>query len=121
MGRFLRSLAAQAMLYEPAVLGWALNGGLAVLLGSVFHISATQEAAVTTIVTAAVGVYTWATTRDRTVSGLTGFISTIAVAATAFGLHLSAAETGAGVALLSGVIALVLRQNVTPVAQRPAP
>jgi len=84
----------------------------------VIHISSTQEAAVTTIATALVGIYNWLMTKDHAVAGLVGFISTIAVAATAFGLHLSSAEIGAGVSILSGVLALVLRQNVSPAAAR---
>jgi hypothetical protein len=104
--------------YEPVILAWVLNGGLAVLLGNVFHISSTQEAAVTTILTALVGIFNWVMTKDHAVAGLVGFISTIAVAASAFGLHLTGAEIGAGVAILSGVLALVLRQNVSPAASR---
>lgn len=100
--------------YEPVVLAWVLNGGLAVLLGNVIGISTTQEAAVTTIATALVGIFAWFKTTPHAVSGLVGFISTIAVAAAAFGLHLSAAEIGAGAAILSGILALVLRQNVSP-------
>lgn len=102
--------------YEPVLLGWVLNGGLAVLLGNVFHISSTQEAAVTTIATAIVAIVTWFGTKDKVMSTLVGFISTIAVAASAFGLHLSSAEIGAGAAVLSGILALVFRANATPVA-----
>lgn len=108
MGNLLR--------YEPVILAWALNGGLAVLLGNLFHISSTQEAAVTTIVTGLVAVYTWFGTKPHAVSGLVGALSTIAVAAGAFGLHLSSAEIGAGAAILSGILALILRQNVSPAA-----
>ena len=102
--------------YEPVILAWVLNGGLAVLLGNVIHISSTQEAAVTTIATALVGIFAWWKTSPHAVSGLVAFISTIAVAATAFGLHLSSAEIGAGVAILTGVLALLFRQNVSPTA-----
>ena len=104
--------------YEPVLLAWVLNGGLAVLLGNLIHISSTQEAAVTTIATALAGIYGWVMTKDHAASGLVAFISTIAVAATTFGLHLSSAEIGAGAAILSGVLALVLRQNVSPAAAR---
>lgn len=100
--------------YEPVLLAWVLSGGLAVLLGNVVGISSTQEAAVTTIATALVGVFTWFRTTPHAVSGLVAFISTIAVAAGAFGLHLSSAEIGAGAAILSGILALVFRQNVSP-------
>jgi hypothetical protein len=102
--------------YEPALLSFVLSGGLAVLLGNVLHISSTQEAAVTTIATALAGVYAWWKTSPHAVGGLVAFISTITVAATAFGLHLSSAQIGAGAAVLSGVLALLFRQNVTPTA-----
>lgn len=116
MVSYLKSL----LQFEPVVLGWVLNGGLAVLLGNVVHITSTQEAAVTTIATGAVGVYAWVSTKDHAVSGLVGTLSTIAIAASAFGLHLSSPQIGAGAAILSGILALLLRQNVTPVAARPA-
>jgi hypothetical protein len=106
--------------YEPVLLAWVLNGGLAVLLGTVVHVSTTQEAAVTTIATGLVAIYTWFATKDKAVSVLVGFISTVAVAGSAFGLHLSSAEIGAGAAILSGILALVFRQNATPAAARPA-
>lgn len=102
--------------YEPVILAWALNGGLAVLLGNVFHISTTQEAAVTTIVTGLAGIYTWVMTKPRTVSALTSILATIAVAAGSFGLHLSAGETGFGVAALGLILGLIFRANVSPSA-----
>ena len=100
--------------YEPMVLAWVLDGGLAVLLGNVVHITSTQEAAVTTIATAIVAIYTAAKTKPPAVAALVGGLSTIAIAAGAFGLHLSAAEIGAGSAVLMGILALVFRQNVSP-------
>jgi hypothetical protein len=106
--------------YEPVLLGWVLNGGLAVLLGNVAHISHTQEAAVTTAATAVVAIVAWVKTTPHAAAGLVGAISTIAVAAGAFGLHLSSAEIGAGAAILSGILALLLRQNVSPAA-KPVP
>jgi hypothetical protein len=105
--------------YEPVVVGWALSGGLAVLLGEVIGISPGEEAAVTTILTGLVALYTMFRTKEFVATTFTGILTTIAVAAAAFGLHLSSQEIGAGVAVLGGVIALVLRQNVTPTALRP--
>lgn len=110
MSGFISNLAK----YEPVLLGWVLSGGLAVLLGNVFHISSTQEAAVTTIATALAGIYAWVETQDKGLSTLVAFISTVAVAAGSFGLHLSSAEIGAGAAILSGIIALVFRVQATP-------
>lgn len=106
--------------YEPVVLAWVLNGGLAVLLGNVVHISSTQEAAVTTIATGLVAAFMALKTHPVAVSGLVGALSTIAVAAGAFGLHLTAPEIGAGAAILSGILGLVFRANVSPKTAPPA-
>ena len=103
--------------YNPVILAWALNGGLAVLLGNLVGISPTQEAAVTVILTGLVAIFTMVMTKEFVVSSFTGILTTIAVAAAAFGLHLSSAEIGAGVALIGGVLALMLRQNLTPAAR----
>lgn len=114
---FLSNLEPDFVKYEPVVVAWAVNGGFAVLLGDVAHISTTQEAAVTTILTGAVAIYTAIKTDNFTVSGFTGALSTVLVAAGAFGLHLSSQEIGVGVAVIAGILGLVLRQNVSPKAQ----
>jgi hypothetical protein len=54
--------------------------------------------------------------RPAKVPVITGAASTIAVAAGAFGLHLAPAALATGVTVLSAVLALVFRQNITPVA-----
>jgi hypothetical protein len=113
---FFTNLEPDFVKYEPVIVAWAVNGGLAVLLGNVVGISHTQEAAVTTIATGLVAIYTAIKTDNFTVSGFTGVVTTIAVAAAAFGLHLSSQEIGAGAAVLSGVLGLILRQNVSPAA-----
>ena len=113
---FLSNIEPDFVKYEPVIVAWAVNGGLAVLLGNVVGISHTQEAAVTTIATGLVAIYTAIKTDNFTVSGFTGALTTIAVAAAAFGLHLSAQEMGAGIAVISGVLGLILRQNVSPAA-----
>lgn len=121
LGDQLPDVIAEIRDYEPVIVSWALSGGLAVLLGVVFHISPVQEAAVTTILTGLVAVYTMVKTREFVVSAFTGVLTTIAVAAAAFGLHLSSQQIGVGVAVIGGVVALGLRQNVTPKAARPLP
>lgn len=113
---FLSNIEPDFVKYEPVIVAWALNGGLAVLLGNVVGISPTQEAAVTTIVTGAVAIYTAIKTDNFTVSGFTGVLSTVLVAAAAFGLHLSSQEIGVGVAVIAGILGLILRQNVSPAA-----
>jgi hypothetical protein len=106
--------------YEPVILAWALNGGLAVLLGDLFHITTTQEAAVTTIATGLVAVFTALHTKPFAVTAFTGALTTIAVAGAAFGLHLPAQDIGVGVAILASIAGLGLRANVSPVAVKPA-
>lgn len=105
--------------YEPALAAFAVNGGLALVLGSLVHISSFQEAAVTTIATAVVSVYTAVRTRKVSVSVLTGALTTALVAAGAFGLHWSAQEIGTATAVGSVVVGLLLRQNVSPAASVP--
>lgn len=110
----LKQLARDWNAAEPVMLAWALNGGLAVLLGTVSGISPAQEAAVTTIVTAAAGIFTVVRTKETAATSLTGTLATIAVAGGAFGLHLSSAQIGTGTAALGLVLALALRANVSP-------
>jgi hypothetical protein len=116
----MSGIIAEVKDYEPVIVAWALSGGLAVLLGDVIHISSVQEAAVTTILTGLVALYTMVKTKEFTVTTFTGILTTIAVASAAFGLHLSSQQIGVGVAVIGGIIGLVLRQNVTPKTPRPA-
>ena len=105
---------------EPAVAAWAANGGLALILGYVAHLSSVQEAAVTTIATALAAVFTAFRARPVAVSVLTGAIATAVTASAAFGLHLPAEVIAASVSLLSAVLGLVFRQNLTPKVNVPA-
>lgn len=108
------SLLVDLHRYEPVLLAWMTSGGLAVLCGMLLHVSTTQEAAITTIATGLVGIYSWWRTKEKSATALVALVTTVGVAAGAFGLHLSAAEIGAAAAVLSGVLGLILRQNVTP-------
>lgn len=111
--------------YEPAVIAWAATGGLAALVAFVFHTTDTQTAAITTICAGLATIVTAVQARPVAVPLITGAVSTIAVAVGAFGLHASSAEIASGVTVLSGILALILRQNVTPAAtlaaQKPVP
>jgi hypothetical protein len=100
--------------YEPAVWLYALNAGVALLVAYGLPMSHGQVAAVTTIATAVLTVVTALMTRPIDVSALTAAVGTGLAAAAAFGLHLSADMVGTTVAALSIVLALVLRQNVSP-------
>lgn len=111
---FIDNITPDFVRYEPVIVAWALNGGLAILLGNLVGISPAQEAAVTTIITAAAAIFTMIKTDNFTVSGFTTTLTTVIVAAGAFGLHLSAGETGFGVGIISAVLSLVLRANVSP-------
>jgi hypothetical protein len=106
--------------YEPVIVAWALNGGLAVLLGDVVHLTSVQTAAVTTIATGVVAIFTALHTKPFAATAFTGALTTILVAGAAFGLHLPATDIGVGVAVLASVAGLGLRANVSPVAE-PAP
>ena len=113
----LRTLAA----YEPAVLAWAASGGLAVVLAFLFHLSHTQEAAVTTIAAALATVYVAARARPVEGPAVIGALVTAVTAAAAFGLHVPVRDISVGEAVVSAVMALMFRANLTPAAAaRPA-
>jgi hypothetical protein len=100
--------------FEPAVWLYALNAGVALLVAFGLPLSQGQVAAVTTIATAVLTVVAAAMTRPVVVSTITAAVASLLTAAAAFGLHLSANQTGAVVTALSIALALLLRQNVTP-------
>ena len=100
--------------YEPAVLLYALNAGVALLVAFGFDLTQAQVAAVTTIATAVLTIVAAVMTRPVVVSTVTAAVASLLTAAAAFGLHLSANQTGAVVTALSIGLALLLRQNVTP-------
>lgn len=89
--------------YEPAVLLYALNALVALLVAFGLDLSQVQVAAVTTIATALLTIAAAVFTRPVVVSTVTAALASLLTAAAAFGLHLSANQTGA-----------VLRQNVSP-------
>ena len=103
---------------EPAVILYAASAVLTAVITFGCRATPGQAAAVATIATAAVTIITALTTRPVTIPVVTGAVATIATAAGAFGLHLTTDQIGAAVPVLSIILALVLRQNVTPVAGR---
>jgi hypothetical protein len=102
--------------YEPAILAWLANGGVAALAAFVLHFTHTQEAATVTVLTALAAIFTAIQARPVNVSVLTGALTVIATAAAAFGLHLPPAEIASGVSIVSTVLALMFRANLTPKA-----
>ena len=101
---------------ESAVLLYSLSA--AVTAWGAFGLRATphQVAAISLIGTALVTGITAFATRPVSIPVVTGALTAIATASGAFGLHLSAAQIGAAMPVLSIVLALVLRQAITPVA-----
>ena len=107
--------------WEPAVYLYALNAAVALAVAFGLPLTDTQTAAVTTIVTAVLGGVAAFLTRPVEVSAATGALATALTAASALGLHLPAGATGTVATGLSAVLALLLRQHVTPAAAMPPP
>jgi hypothetical protein len=107
--------------FEPAMLVYCVNAVVALLVAYGLHLTDTQTGAVTTLATVAVTIWTAWMTRPVAVPIITGAVGTALAAVAAFGLDLSADQIGATVTGLSIVLALLLRQNVTPAAAVAAP
>lgn len=106
---------------EPAIILYVVNAVVA-FLATIPAIGLTEESSawVMTIASGVVALVVAFATRPFVVSLLTGAVQTILTGLAAFGLPLTEQMTGAFVILLSGVLGLVLRSNVTPAAD-PAP
>lgn len=102
------------LVYEPAVVAWAVNGGIATVLAFLLNLDGTETAAVTTITTALAALVTAVMARPVAVSIVTGALATIAEAAAAFGLNLPPTVVGAITAVASAVLGLLFRQSLTP-------
>jgi hypothetical protein len=101
--------------YEPAVILYAINAAVALLVAYGLDLTQDQVSAVSVIATAGLAIATAALTRPMVVSTITGAVGTALAAVAAFGLELSAEQIGATVTALSIVLALLLRSNVSPV------
>ncbi|HEY9412503.1 MAG TPA: hypothetical protein VIP77_23210 [Jiangellaceae bacterium] len=100
--------------YEPATILYGVNAAVALLVAYGLDLSKDQVSAITLIATALLTVATAVMTRPVVVSSVTAAVGTCLSAVAAFGLHLSADQIGASVTALSIVLALLLRQNVSP-------
>ncbi|GAA3957679.1 hypothetical protein GCM10023085_45220 [Actinomadura viridis] len=100
--------------YEPAVIAYAVNAAVALLVAYGLDLSQDQVSAVSVINTAILAAVAAAMTRPVVVSTITGAAATVLAAVAAFGLELSTEQIGATVTALSIVLALLLRQNVSP-------
>lgn len=101
---------------EPNEVLYCLNALLAMLVAWGVQATPTQTGAILTIATAVITIITTAMTRPVQIALITGAATTVLTAAATFGFHLSTAQISTGVTVLSIVLALLLRQNVTPVA-----
>ncbi|MEV4000985.1 hypothetical protein [Actinomadura sp. NPDC049753] len=99
---------------EPAVIAYAVNAVVALLVSYGLPLSQGQVEAVTVITTALTAAVAAITTRPIVVSGITGALATIMAALAAFNWHFTADQISNTVAVASIVLALLLRQNVSP-------
>lgn len=99
---------------EPAVILYAVNSLVALLVAYGLNLSQVQTAAISTVTTGVLAAVVAVMTRPFVVSALTGAVSTVMAAVAGFGLEFSADQIGATVTALSIVLALVLRMNVSP-------
>jgi hypothetical protein len=100
--------------YEPAVILYAINSAVALVVAYGVDLTKGQVGAITLIATAALTAATALMTRPIVVSTITGAIGTALAAVAAFGLNLTADQIGATVTALSIALALLLRQAVSP-------
>lgn len=106
--------------YEPAVILYAINSAVALVVSFGLPLSGEQVGAITVISTAVLTVWVAIYTRPIVVSVITGAVGTALVAVGAFGFELSGDQQGAVTTALSVVLSLLLRQAVSPVAALPA-
>lgn len=99
---------------EPAVIAYAANALVSLLVAYGLDLSQVQTAAIATVTTGILAAVVAVMTRPVVVSALTGAVSTVMAAVAGFGLHFTADQIGATVTVLSIVLALVLRANVSP-------
>lgn len=101
---------------EPAVLAYAISAAITAWAAFGFRAPPHDVADVSLIATALVTIVTALATTPRPVPVITGAIVELLTTAGAFGLHLTSAQIGAATPLISIVVALLLRQAITPVA-----
>ncbi|GGK91160.1 hypothetical protein Ppa06_58430 [Planomonospora parontospora subsp. parontospora] len=102
---------------EPAVILYVINAVVAFFV-TIPAVGLTEESAgwVMTIANGAIALLVAINTRPWVVSALTGALSTILTGLASFSLPFTEAQSGAFVVLVSAVLGLVLRGQVTPAA-----
>ncbi|MGI5286655.1 hypothetical protein ACQEVF_25405 [Nonomuraea polychroma] len=108
--------------YEPAMILYVINAAVAFLV-TIPQVGLTEESAgyVMTIANGLIALVVAVLTRPWVVSALTGALSTILTGMASFGLPLSEQQTGAFVFMVSAVLGLLLRANVSPAPAKPSP
>lgn len=101
--------------HEPAVILYVVNALVAFLV-TIPAVGLTEESAgwVMTIANGVVALAVAVLTRPWVVSALTGAVATILTGLASFGLPLTEQQSATFVMLLSAVLGLVLRANVSP-------
>lgn len=100
---------------EPVTLAYALAAAITAWVAFGFRAPPHDVADVSLASTAIVTIITALSTRPASVPIITGAVVEILTAAGGFGLHLSSAQIGAATPLVSIIVALLLRQAITPV------
>jgi hypothetical protein len=100
---------------EPAVILYVINA-LVAFLATIPAVGLTAESSgwVMTIASGVVALLVAVLTRPWVVSALTGALSTVLAGLASFGLPLTEQQTGTFVLLMSAVLGLLLRANVSP-------
>jgi hypothetical protein len=99
---------------EPAVIAYAVNAFVAMLVAWGLGLDEAMVDAISVITTALLAAVVAAMTRPVVVPTLAGAAATILTAFAAFGWDLSANAISTSVTAGSIVLALLLRQNVSP-------
>lgn len=100
--------------YEPAVILYAVNAGVALLVAYGLDLTTGQVEAISVITTAILAAAVALMTRPVVVSTVTGALATVMAAVAAFGLEFNGEQIGATVGALSLAMMLLLRPNVSP-------
>jgi hypothetical protein len=101
---------------NPAAILFAVNALVAMLVTWGLKLSPEQAGGITAAVTAALTIVTAATTRPVGLQVILGGVTAIAVAAGTWGIHLTTAQIGTGVTVLSIILAGVFHLAHVPVA-----
>lgn len=103
---------------EPALVTGAIQAVLALLIATGANLTAAQSGAILAVTTVALAVIAALTAaRPAQVPALTGLVTTVVTLLAAFGVnHVQPGVVGTINAAIVAIMALVLRQHVTPVA-----